>query len=233
LAEPASFRSFKRPDDVCDVALAYAAAGADELLLTDKDRPPAVFLPLVQTLSDSLAVPLNVEAEVAGTAEFGELLAAGVSRITLEGTGLRAPDLLARLAREFGSAKLAVAITARREQDVWRVSEGLHGQPGEWDPVTWARVAEAQGAGELIVRSPDGGQHGEPFDLELLEAITSAVRLPVVAAATAGQVDDLFDQLMIGGADAVAIESPLHSGQLTVHDIKVHLAEHGLPVRLS
>jgi cyclase len=213
--------------------LAYAAAGADELIVTYEDGPPAVVLPLLEALCESLPVPLSLEAEVATTGEFADLLGAGVSRISLQVAALRDPDLLARLAREFGSEQLAVAITARREQDVLRVSEGLDGEPGEWDPVTWARVAEAQGAGELIVRSPDGGRHGEPFDLESLEAVTSAVRLPVVAAAEAGQVEDLFDALMIGGADAVAIATPLHSGLLTIRDIKLYIAEHGLPVRSS
>ena len=213
--------------------MAYAAAGADELIVTCTDGPPAVVLPLVKALSESLPIPLSLEAEVATTVEFAELLRSGVSRISLQLAALRDPDLLAGLAREFGSEQLAVAITARREQDVWRVSADLDGEPGEWDPVTWARVVEAQGAGELIVRSPDGGEHGEPFDLELLEAVTSAVRLPVVAAAAAGQVEDLFDALMIGGADAVALATPLHSGLLSVHDIKLYIAEHGLPVRLS
>ena len=103
----------------------------------------------------------------------------------------------------------------------------------EWDPETWARVVEAQGGGELIVGSAVPGAFGEPLDLELLSAVTSAVGVPVVAKGEGVGVEDLFDALMIGGAEGVLVGDALHSARYSVRDIKKYLSQHGLPVDFS
>ncbi len=89
---------------------------------------------------------------------------------------------------------------------------------------------EAQSGGAIIVESPGGGPHGEPYDLELLRSVSANVARPVMAAGDADSVEDLFDALMIGDADAVLVNSLAHSGKATVKEIKDFLSEHGISV---
>jgi cyclase len=174
-----------------------------------------------------------VKLEPATVVEAGQLFEAGAARVAVQAAALRDPSLIASLTRTFGSEALAVAITAGGEHEDWRVFVSRHGEASEWDAVTWARVAEAQGAGELIVESRSGGRHGGPFDLELLAAVSAAVARPVVASGDPREIEDLFDALMIGNANAVVVGSLVRSGRPTVREVKVFLAEHGLPLRLD
>jgi len=162
--------------------------------------------------------------DLASEPEVGELLAAGAARLAVQSAALNDPNLISSLSRSFGSESIAVAIAVQREGEGWRVHETLGGAVTEWDPVTWAAVVEAQGGGEIIIES-SGGREGEPFDLELLEAVTSAVARPVVAAGEPEAVEDVFDALMIGNADGVLVGP---SARLTVRDIKAYLGERGL-----
>ena len=217
--------------DPQEAALAYAAAGADEILLASRGTPVDVIIALVEDIAPSLSIPLMLDADLHASSEVERVIAAGAGRVCVQRAALADPDYIATLCREFGSGAVAVRVAARREEGVWRVLEAPGGEATEWDAVTWAAVAEAQGAGTIIVEPAGPAGPGEPFDLELLEALTSALRTPVLAAGPAENVEDLFDALMIGNADGVLVEDVLHSGRTSVRRVKGYLAERGLPVR--
>ena len=218
------------PRDPVAVVETLVQDGADEFLLTTDPSappPPDILARTVERLT-AVALPFAVRAEPTDAAAASRLLEAGAARIVIGASGLADPDFIARLVDRFGSASVAVSLTAAREDGTWRVQED-GGIATEWQAVTWARVAEAQGAGELWVRAPapDGG----PYDLGLLESVTSALHIPVVAAGEARSVQDLFDALMIGDSDGVAAAGLFLSGSMTVEMARADLAEHGLPVR--
>jgi cyclase len=216
--------------DPLDAAVAYAEAGADEIAFIASEAPLETLVALARRVAPRLHVPFWIKADLLDRSEVGAVLDAGAARVAVETPALRDPDYITALTRAFGSEAVAIVVTALREGDAWRVLEMREGAPTEWDAIAWARVAETQGAGELVVESVSGGRYEEPFDLELLAAVKSAVAVPVVAAGEAEAVEDLFDALMIGGADAVLVGSLLHSGKGTVPDVKAFLAEHGLDV---
>lgn len=214
--------------DLVEAATAYAEAGAKEILIDGRASPPDGLIPLVRELALAVRQPVTIGTEPVTVTQAETLLTAGASRLAVQTTAVADPDFIAALTRRLGSESLAVFVTARREGETWRVYEGPHGATTEWDPVTWAKVAEAQGAGELIVEPLSGGPDGTPYDLDLLGAVSSAVARPVVAAGAAGSVEDLLDALMIGNADAVLLGSLLHSGAVTIESIVEYLGEHGL-----
>jgi cyclase len=187
---------------------------------------------LAQRVAPALTIPLVFWTDLTTAAEVRALLSAGARRVVIQKAALDDPDLIATLAREFGSQAIAVAITAAGAEENWRVHDGPGGAAREWDALTWAKVVEAQNGGAIIVESPGGGPDGGPYDLELLRSVSSAVAGPVIAAGKAGDVEDLFDALMIGDVDAVLVGSLLHSGETTVKEIKLFLSEHGLSVQL-
>lgn len=125
------------------------------------------------------------------------------------------------------------AIDARRLDGTWEVVIDAGRTAAGRDGVEWAvEATDVHGAGEVLVTSMDRDGTGEGCDLELLKAITSAVRVPVVASGGAGDLEHFAAVLDEGGADAVLAASRLHDGRLTIGQIKEHLAIRQLPVRL-
>lgn len=223
-----TFRTLERPEDPVEAAAVYAAAGADEIAFSSADASAGILAGLAKRAAARLGIPFWFRADLAVPSDVGALLDAGAARVAVGRAALRDPDYITTLVRSFGSERVAVVVTARREEErVWRVLEAADGPAGEWHAVTWARVVEAQGAGELVVESATPGRYGEPFDLELLAEIAAAVSVPVVAAGEAASVEDVFDALAIGDADAVLVGSLLHSGAATVAGVKAYLAERG------
>jgi cyclase len=210
--------------------LTYAAEGADELLLAVHSLAVDVHVALLRQLTPDLHVPVVLQSEPDSPVEAARLLEAGAARVLIQSAALADPEAIAVLSRELGKDRIGVAITARREDEVWRVLRGVGGTTTEWNAVTWAKVAEAQGVGEIVIQSAGGGAHGEPNDLDLLGWVSSIVEVPVIAIGEAHSVEDIFDAVMIGGADGVAVGSLFHSGRLSVRETKRYLSEHGLDV---
>jgi cyclase len=228
LVERVEPRRTERSADLVEAALAYAEAGAREILINGRASPPDTLIPLARELAAAVRLPVTIATEPVTVTQAEAFLTAGVSRIAVQTTALADPDFIAALTGQLGSESLAVLLAARREGEVWRVFQGPQGVATEWDPITWAKVAEAQGAGELIVEPLGGGPDGTPYDLDLLSAVSSAVARPVVAAGAAASLEDLLDALMIGNADAVLLGQLLRSGAVTLASIAEYLGEHGL-----
>ncbi len=223
--------AFGKPLEPAEAAVAYAEAGADEVIFVARATLLEPLCELAQRLAPALTIPFVFWTDLTTVTEVGDLLAAGATRVAVQKAALSDPDLITKLAREFGSEAIAIAITAAGGDEDWRVYDEPGGAACEWDALTWAKVVEAQSGGAVIIESLGGGPHGEPYDLELLESVSANVARPVMAAGEAGSVEDLFDALMIGDADAVLVSSLLHSSRATVMEVKDYLSEHGLSVR--
>ena len=214
-------------NDPVQVAAAYAHDGAHELMLVAADLDPRAISDTVTRLAGSLPLPFAITADFSDLAQLEAIIDAGAARTVLGSAALADPDFISAAARAVGSEAVAVQALAEREGDHWRLCSA-EGQPTEWDPVTWARVVEAQGGGELILHSIGEGIHGEPFDLELLKTVKASVSIPVIADGEAGAVEDLFDALMIGNVDGILVGALLHSGEWNLGSMKRFLAERGI-----
>lgn len=215
-----------------DVAVAVAneltSAGVGELLVDASHVPFEALISWSRALSTSFSGSLALQFEPAAIMEVEELLAAGVRRVAVQRRALEDPDFIADVTRRFGSEVLAVAISVRKEIDVWRVCAGPLGPATEWDAITWARVAEAQGAAELIVDVVGGPPPGEPYDLDLLAELAGSLARPVTARGNPRSPEDCFDALMIGNVDAVLLGPALFSGPGALREIRDYLEEHGV-----
>ncbi len=228
LDRPAGFLPPERRHDPLQVATALVEAGADELQLhappSGTERLPGVLARLA-----TISIPIAVAAEPAGLDGLEALLTAGATRVSMEDTALGDPDFIRACAARFGSAAVSVGVQARRDDGYWRVVRGAKRRPTEWDVITWARVIEAQGGGELILGwvGPTDG----PFGLELLRSVSEAVAIPVMAAGETSAAEELFDALMIGDAAGVIVAASALTDATAVRAIKRYLADHGLKVR--
>ncbi len=230
------FQDLRDAGDPVELAAHYDREGADELVFLDITATVEgrqATLDVISQTAEQVFIPLTVGGGVRDEEGVNALLRAGADKVSLNSAAVRDPTMLSRCANRFGMQCMVVAIDARRRNEGWEVVIDAGRTPVDRDAVEWAREAtEVLGAGEVLITSMDRDGTGEGYDLELLTAITSSVRVPVVASGGAGDLEHFAAALDQGGADAVLAASRLHFGQLTIRQVKEHLAERHLPVRL-
>jgi cyclase len=232
------FEDLRDAGDPVEFAARYDAEGADELVFLDITatlQGRRAMLDVISRTAEQVFIPLTVGGGVRGEDDANTLLRAGADKISLNTAAVRDPTLLSRCADRFGTQCVVIAIDARRRSDAsgWEVMIEAGRTPTGLDAVDWAIEATAgRGAGEILLTSMDRDGTGEGYDLELLKEAAGATGVPIVASGGAGELEHFARALTEGGADAVLAASRFHSGELTLRQVKEHLAAQGIPVRL-
>jgi cyclase len=227
--------------DPAELAERYAYEGADEIVLLDitaAHERRGTMLEVVRRTASRAFVPLTVGGGVRSVEEMRDVLRAGADKVSFNTAAVATPKLLTACAAKFGSQAVVCAVDARR-------LPGLEGEPAHWEVVThggrrttdldaieWSIRAVELGAGELLVTSMDRDGTHSGFDTELLAAIATRVRVPVIASGGAAGPDDFVTAVRDGKADAVLAASIFHRRMFSVADVKAAMAAAGLPVRL-
>jgi cyclase len=163
------------------------------------------------------------------------LLEAGADKVAVNTAAVRSPELLEQLADQFGSQCVILALDARsssKTQSGYEVVVSSGKEPTGIDAALWAKECGSRGIGEIVLTSFDRDGTGDGYDLRLINAISSAVTVPVIASGGAGKIEDMvaaFNE----GADAVLAASLFHYDRLTVNQAKTALAESGIVMRLK
>jgi len=223
-------------DAGCPVACAsaYAAQGADEIALLDITATTEGRSNRLQTVRDvraALTIPLTVGGGVRTVEHAAALLGAGADKVGVNTAAVRNPRLLADLADRFGRQCVVLAIDAAAAGDGWEVVVASGRERTGLDAVDWAVRAAALGAGEILLTSWDRDGTREGYDLELVSAVSSAVRVPVIASGGASGPAHLVSALE-AGASAVLAASIFHDGDYAVSTLKTELRNRGVEVRL-
>ena len=231
------FVELRDAGDPAELAAAYDAAGADELVFLDITASSAarsILLDVVARTADQVFIPLTVGGGVRSTDDVQELLSHGADKVSMNTAAIEDPDLLSRGADLFGSQCMVLAIDARRRTDGvgWEVFTHGGRKATGLDAVEWAREGERRGAGEILLTSMDRDGTRDGYDLALTAAMSAGVRLPVIASGGAGTAAHIYAALTEGGAEAALAASIFHFGELSVAEVKRELAERGLEVRL-
>lgn len=239
-----NFVDLRDAGDPVELARAYDAAGADELVFLDitaTHEARGILHDVVRRTADEVFIPLTVGGGLRTVDDIRAMLLAGADKVSLNSAALATPALVEDAAREFGSQAVVVAIDARRVPAsgdgapgaaAWEVfTHGGRRATGR-DALAWANEAVALGAGELLVTSMDRDGTGEGYDLDLLAALADAVNVPVIASGGAGTLQHLADALLVGRADAVLAASMFHFGTYSLGEAKSYLRASGLPVRI-
>lgn len=222
--------------DPVELAARYDAEGADELVFLDITATVEgreATLEVIGRTAEQVFIPLTVGGGVRAEDDVRTLLRSGADKVAVNSAAVRDPDLLARCAERFGTQCMVVAIDAKRRGAGWEVYVDAGRTPTGRDAAEWAAEATVRrGAGEVLVTSMDRDGTGEGYDLELLRAVSEAVTVPVVASGGAGRLEHFAEALTEGSADAVLAASRFHFEELTIRDVKHHLAARGIPVRI-
>jgi cyclase len=231
-----NFVDLRDAGDPVEQAQIYDKAGADELTFLDitaSHEQRDTILDVVSRTAARIFLPFTVGGGVRSTEDMRRLLLAGADKCGINSAAVARPELIAEAARKFGSQCVVAAVDARADgKGGWEVFTQGGRAPTGIDAVAWCQRLEALGAGEILLTSMDRDGTRAGFDLALLRAVCTAVRLPVVASGGVGALSH-FAEGAAAGATGLLAASVFHFGEFTVHQVKTALAEAGLPVRLG
>lgn len=232
-----NFVNLRDAGDPVEIARAYDKAGADEVVFLDitasSDNRSTV-VDMVRAVAANVFIPFTVGGGIRTVEDFRMLLREGADKISINSSAIMNPGLISEAAMKFGSQCVVVAIDAKRRADGsgfniykngGRVDMGM-------DAVEWAIRAESLGAGEILLTSMDCDGTKAGYDIELTKAVSSAVKIPVIASGGAGTREHFYDALTEGGADAALAASLFHYKELEICQLKKYLQERGVSVRL-
>ncbi|MEM9426940.1 MAG: imidazole glycerol phosphate synthase subunit HisF [Pseudomonadota bacterium] len=223
--------------DPVEAAIAYDAAGADELCFLDihaTHENRGTMYDLAQRTAEHCFMPLTIGGGVRTVEDVRALLLAGADKVSFNSAAVADPNVVARAADKFGSQCIVVAIDAKTvSPGRWEIF--THGGRRETgiDAVEFAKTVEAKGAGEILLTSMDRDGTRSGFNIPLTRAISDAIGIPVIASGGVGTLDHLVEGVTEGRASAVLAASIFHFGEFTVGEAKAHMAAAGIPVRLS
>ncbi len=238
LVKGINFVKLQDVGDPAENASVYCEAGADELVFLDitatiENRK--TLLDAVKRTVEKITVPLTVGGGIRDCLAIEELLELGASKVSINTAAVHNPDLIKEAAEGFGSEKITIAIDTFSNSQLPSGFEVIinGGTTGTgMDAVEWAKKVEDLGAGAILPTSMDADGTQTGYDIPMTRAISSAVKVPIIASGGAGTLEHLYHAIVEGGADAVLVASIAHFGTYTIKQMKEYLAERGIPVKL-
>lgn len=231
-----NFIQLRDAGDPVAQARAYDRMGADELVFLDISATPEghqTTLDVVHSVAEQVFLPLTVGGGIRTVEDMRATLLAGADKVSINSAAVANPALLSQGAARFGNQCIVLAIDAKRTRSgYWEVY--VHGgrTPTGLDALSWAQQGVDAGAGEILLTSMDRDGTRDGFDLELCQAVSAAVHVPVIASGGAGQMADFSDVFLKTDVEAALAATLFHDKILEIGTLKTFLATQGVPVRL-
>ena len=222
--------------DPVEQASIYNQNGADEICFLDitaSSDKRDILLDTVKKTAERCFVPLTVGGGVRSIQDIRNLLLAGADKVSINTAAIKNPDLIKESANKFGSQCIVVAIDAKKTKDnTWEVFTHGGREPTQLNALEFAKLAQENGAGEILLTSMDKDGTKEGYDIELTKKISSSLNIPVIASGGVGNLEHLKDGIIKGGSSAVLAASIFHFGEYSIQEAKEYLKKENVPVRL-
>ena len=230
-----NFVNIRDAGDPVECAQRYDVAGADEITFLDitaSHEGRGALLDIVARTADMIFAPLTVGGGVSSADDVRALLDAGADKVSVNSAVVKNPKIIGQVTASWGNQVFVLAIDARSSgPGKWEVFTHGGRNPTGLDAVEWAKRGAAEGAGEILLTSMDRDGTQSGYDIDLLQAVTSQVDIPVIASGGVGTLEHLRQGLVEGGADAALAASIFHDGTFTVGEAKRYLASAGVLIR--
>ena len=230
-----NFLGLKEVGDAVEMGRRYSEEGADELVYLDISATfegRRTFVDLVSRIALEINIPFTVGGGISSLDDAARLLDAGADKVSVNSAAIADPTQISRIASQYGSQFVVVAIDARKTEGRWMAT--THGGRVQTDRelFSWAREAQERGAGEILFTSMDHDGTKAGYALEATARLCEELSIPVIASGGAGCTAHIVDVLTQGKADAALAASIFHYGEIPIPDMKRELAAVGIPVRL-
>lgn len=233
-----NFVNLRDAGDPVEVATMYDKSGADEVVFLDitaSSDGRNTTLDLVRKVAERLFIPFTVGGGIRSIDDFKVLLREGADKISINSAAIMNQNLISEAAEKFGSQCVVVAIDAKRRADGagWNIYKNGGRVDMQMDAVEWAMKVCELGAGEILLTSMDCDGTKAGYDNDLTSIVAENVSIPVIASGGAGKMEDFYDTLTLGKADAALAASLFHYKELEIGELKKYLAEKGIPMRIT
>ena len=236
-----NFVNLRDAGDPVEAAIAYDAAGADELCFLDitaSHENRGIILDVVRRTAEACFMPLTVGGGVRTIEDIRALLSSGADKVSINTAAVERRAFVKEAAEKFGDQCIVVAIDAKQasqagEKPRWEIFTHGGRHPTGIDAVAYAKEVVALGAGEILLTSMDRDGTKTGYDIALTCAVADAVPVPVIASGGVGTLEHMVEGIRDGHATAVLAASIFHFGEHSVREAKAYMAKAGLPMRLD
>jgi cyclase len=231
-----NFVDLRDAGDPVEAAIAYDAAGADELTFLDINATHenrGTMMDVVRRTAEACFMPLTVGGGVRTVDDIKALLRAGADKVSINSAAVARREFVKEAAEKFGEQCIVVAIDAKRAGSRWEIFTHGGRKSTGIDAIEFAQEVVSLGAGEILLTSMDRDGTRTGFDIELTRAIADSIPVPVIASGGVGNLDHLVEGIRSGHATAVLAASIFHFGEFTIRQAKDHMQRAGLPMRLD
>ena len=222
--------------DPVEQAKLYYESGADEICFLDitaSHEKRKAMLEVVKKTTRNCFIPITVGGGVSNLEDINNLLLSGADKVSINTAAVKNMNFIKEASKKFGAQCIVVAVDAKKvSEEKWEVfTHGGRNKTG-LDAIEYAKKAQSNGAGEILLTSMDKDGTKSGYDLSLLKEITSSLSIPVIASGGVGNLDHLYDGVKKGGASALLAASIFHFGELTIREVKDYLKSKNIQVRL-
>lgn len=230
-----NFLNLKDKGDPVELASRYEEEGADEIVFLDISATVEgrkTLFEKVRRTAEVISVPLTVGGGIRSLQDAEKAFDSGADKVSINTAAVENKGLITQIADQFGRQALVVAIDAKRVGNSFRVFVRSGTQDTGLEVVAWAREVEALGAGEILLTSIDRDGTRMGYDIELTDAVSRAVRIPVIASGGAGEMRHFLEVFERTEADAALAAGVFHEGLIRIPELKSYLKKSGVEVRL-
>lgn len=231
-----NFINLKDAGDPAEQAKIYDKDGADEICFLDitaSSENRKTLLNKVSETANNCFIPLTVGGGITSTEDIKNLLLAGADKVSINTAAVKNYNFIKESSIKFGSQCIVIAIDAKKvSENKWEVFTHGGRKPTGISVLDYAKIAEKNGAGEILLTSMDRDGTKIGYDIELTRLVSNSLSIPVIASGGAGNIEHLYQVLEKGLASAVLAASIFHFGDYTIEQAKNYLFNKNIPIRL-
>ena len=219
-----------------ELAQYYSSCGADELVfydITASAEGRSLFTDILTETARKVFIPLTVGGGINTVDDFDRVLKCGADKVSVNSGAIRNPDLIYQAAKLYGDQCVVISADVKRQDGEFRVYAKGGREDTGMEAISWIKRCVDNGAGEVVLNSIDTDGVKQGFDLEMLEAVSNAVNVPVIASGGAGKIEDFITLFRtLPKVDAGLAASIFHFGEVKISDLKAEMAKAGIPTRV-